>query len=213
MTDEEEIAFPSLSRAAHAATLYTDAQRRSAVRTSTSICIVPVGAEFAGHASPTVCRLLPEEDADATSVARINAQAAAMLANPPRSRDPYVVCAAYALDAVAAMQVSAEACVQSSSPSTYPLAPHARLLQPLVPGWPNPTEPVTADVRKRVGKADPVLLRMLEGIAEQEPWVGSGVGRTQLYLDVRNHILLKWTQQVRSLLFRCVPELLALSPM
>jgi len=37
-----------------------------------------------------------------------------------------------------------------------------------------------------------VLGRVLEGLPEQEPWVGGGAGRVQVYPDVRNHILLKW---------------------
>ena len=106
MTDEEEAAFPALSRAAHAATLYTEAARRSAVRTSSAICVVPVGVEFCGRASPIISRLLPDEDPDAATVSRINALAASMLVALPGSRPPLPACAAYALDIVSALRVS-----------------------------------------------------------------------------------------------------------
>ena len=77
----------------------------------------------------------------------------------------------------------------------------APLLQELVPCWPEAVSPaaVTVEMRKRVAKVDPVFARVLEGIPEQEPWLGGGVGRVQFYLDIRNHILLKWAlSQVRA---------------
>ena len=195
MTDEEEAAFPPLSRAAHAATMYTEAARRAAVRTSSAICVVPVGAEFSGRASPMICRLLPEEDPDVTSVARINALAASMLSSPPGSRPPLPVCPAYALDMVSALQVrllpSPAARDRCSCSAPLPRLP-SWLWQAHVPGWPTSAATITADVRKRVARTDVVLSRVLEGLPEQEPWLGGGVGRVQFYLDVRNHVLLKW---------------------
>ena len=50
------------------------------------------------------------------------------------------------------------------------------------------------DARKKLGRNEPLASRFMEGVPDQEPWVGYGVCRTQFLIDIRNHILLKWAQ-------------------
>jgi monoamine oxidase len=49
-----------------------------------------------------------------------------------------------------------------------------------------------AEVRRRI--KDPLAVKLLEPRPDMEPWVGSGMGRVHFFLEVRNHILLKWAQ-------------------
>ena len=77
VTDEEEAAFPALSRPAHAATNYSDAQRRDVGRSGGNLMVMPSG----GDASPyAVLYALASEREPASLVAAV--QSGALLPPP-----------------------------------------------------------------------------------------------------------------------------------